>query len=92
MATIEQKIILIYTCLGIAVGPISNFFTFAASPYRNLAIALLLPLAIYFASLATLVKTIRQKKIRWLVHNSFMTFVLVWLVTWIFLYNIVPGI
>lgn len=90
MATIEQKIILIYTGLGVGVGLISNFFTHAASPYQNLATALLMPLAIYFISLTTLLKTIRQTKTKWLVYNSFVTFVLVWLIAWIFLYNVMP--
>lgn len=88
MMTIEQIIILIYACLGVGVGLISNFFTSTASPHQNLATALLVPLAVYFASLAFLLRTIQQKKKRWLVYNSFMTFILVWLVVWIFLFNI----
>jgi hypothetical protein len=86
--TVEQIVVLIYTALGVGGGLISNFFTSAASPYKTLVAALLVPLAVYFTSLALLLRTVQQKKKRWLVYNSFMTFALVWLVVWIFLFNI----
>lgn len=71
---------LIYTGLGIVAGFISNIF-------EDRLIAVLSALLIYMISYVILVLSARSKKRSWLMVNSLITFILVWLVVWIFLFN-----
>lgn len=80
---IEQKIVAAYSVIGLACGLISDYFTPA-----NLTFALLVPAAIYFATMLPLVKLVKEQKMRMLVSNSLITFFLVWIMVWVFLYNI----
>lgn len=77
----EQKLVLIYLLLGILSGIISNQFT--------LVPAVIIPLAIYFISLIFFTRIIKMhmKKSK-LFYESLFTFVLVWLVVWIFIFNL----
>lgn len=77
---LEQKLTIVYSIIGIASGFVSNFFT--------LLYAVSIPLVAYSISFVFLVRLIKHKKILWLLSNSFITFVLVWLVAWIFIYNL----
>lgn len=77
---LEQKLVIVYSFIGIASGFISNFFT--------LLYAVSIPLVVYAVSFVFLVRFCKHKKILWLISNSFITFVLVWLVAWIFIYNL----
>ena len=71
---------LVYVGLGIVAGFISNLF-------ENRLIAILSVLVIYMISYVILVLSARSKKRNWLLVNSLITFILVWLVVWIFLFN-----
>jgi Mn2+/Fe2+ NRAMP family transporter len=82
---IEQFIVLGYLFLGVSIGFVSNYFTKNNSA---LTFALTFPLFLYFVSLFPLLKFVRQKKKTWLFYNTFITFILVWLVVWILLYNL----
>lgn len=77
---LEQILALAYLVLGVASGFISNFL-------GNITLGLAVPLVIYAISFGILVKLISYKKKNWLVVNSLITFILVWLVVWIFLFN-----
>lgn len=78
---LEQKLISIFSLLGIVSGFISNYF-------RIFSLSLILPLVIYCLVFLILTKFIKEKKIKWMITNSLITFILVWLVVWIFLFNI----
>lgn len=75
-----QILTLIYIGLGIAAGYVSNFFD-------NRLLSVLISFLIYMISYVILIKLVPYKKRSWLVTNSLITFVLVWLVVWIFLFN-----
>jgi hypothetical protein len=53
----------------------------------DLILALVLPFAVYFASLLPLMTLAKEKK-SLLFYNSFITFILVWLTAWVLFYNI----
>ncbi len=84
---IEQKIVLAYFILGAAVAIVSNFFS-SLSPVNNLFVALLFPLAVYAVALFILIKTVRHKKMKSLMYNSFLSYFLIWIVIWVLLYNL----
>ncbi|MEM5854638.1 MAG: hypothetical protein QXG39_06980 [Candidatus Aenigmatarchaeota archaeon] len=78
---VEQKIVLIYMLLGMALG----FFT--ASFLDQAAIAFSLPFFIYFSSFPISI-LLKIKKFSFF-YLSFITFIMVWLTSWILLYNLV---
>ncbi|MFH1622977.1 MAG: hypothetical protein ABIA12_00440 [Candidatus Aenigmatarchaeota archaeon] len=80
---LEQKVVAAYSALGVASGVLSNYFE--AGP---LVYAVLLPLAAYAASAAVMFRLGRGQKRSQLLSNSLVTFLLVWAVVWIFLYNL----
>jgi hypothetical protein len=82
---VEQFITLGYLILGISLGILSNHLI--KNGY-NLSFALIFPLIAYFISLFPLFKVVKQKKKTWLFYNSFVTFILIWFLTWILLYNL----
>lgn len=80
---IDQKIVLIYLILGIILGYFSYYFSINS----NLLIALIFPFVIFCIALFPLFKLVREKKKKWLIWNSFITFVLVWILVWLTLFN-----
>jgi Mn2+/Fe2+ NRAMP family transporter len=78
---LERKLTLIYIFIGIASGFLSNLFS-------SLVYSIVLPVVIYLISFFLLTRFVKQKKISWLISNSLWVFVLVWLVAWIFVYNL----
>ena len=75
-----QILTLVYLGLGTIAGFISNIF-----PDRSIAV--LIAFLIYMVSYVVLIKVVSYKKRSWLVSNSLITFILVWLVIWILLFN-----
>ena len=77
----ERKLALIYFVLGIGMGILST--------YLSVMLSAGIGVALYLVSFF-LVKMYlgEQKKFLWYVLNTLLTFVLVWLVTWIFLFNL----
>jgi len=82
---IDKIIVALYLFLGIFFGYISNYFNKIMS---NLTLALLVPVLLYVVSQPILIKFVKEKKRTWLISNSFITFVLVWLIVWILLHNL----
>lgn len=77
----ERKLNLIYFVLGFATGIASN--------YLNGWIPLGLAVATYLISFALIKRNIlEKKKLSWYISNTLFTFLLVWIVTWIFVYNL----
>jgi len=81
--TIEQKIVFIYMIIGIVCGLVSSYFT-----ATNLSYALMLPVAIYAVATVPLLRMAREHKTSMVISNSLVTFLLVWILVWVFLYNI----
>ena len=76
---------LAYAGLGIVAGYISNMV-------ESRLVAVAAAFLVYIVSYVVLVKMVTYKKKGWLVGNTLITFILVWLVVWIFLFNTVkPG-
>jgi hypothetical protein len=84
---IDQKIVLIFFALGAVIALVSDFFS-SLYPEGGLFVAVLFPFAVYAVALSALLKTVRQKKIKSLVYNSFMSYFLIWAVIWILFYNL----
>ncbi|MBS3055734.1 MAG: hypothetical protein J4452_04585 [Candidatus Aenigmarchaeota archaeon] len=82
---IDQAIIAIYVLLGFGLGFFSNYFL---QIHSSLFLALGVPTLLYAATLLPLLKIVRQKKKKWLLSNSFVTFILVWILVWVTLYNL----
>jgi len=80
---LEQKIVAAYLLVGLVCGILSNYLASI-----NLAYALLVPLGIYFVTLVPLVKVVKERRFRMLISNSLVTFFLVWIMVWVFLYNL----
>lgn len=80
---VDQKIILVYLIVGIVLGCFSYYFSINS----NLILACLFPLAIFCLFLLPLFKLVREKKKKWLIWNSLVTFLLVWILVWLTLYN-----
>ena len=77
----ERKLTLIYFILGIGMGVLSV--------YLNAMISLGIGVVLYIISFFIVKVYLREnKKFAWYVMNTLLTFVLVWLVTWIFLFNL----
>jgi hypothetical protein len=80
---LEQKIVAAYLMVGLVCGILSNYLASI-----NLTYALLVPLGIYFVTLVPLVKVVKERRFRMLISNSLVTFFLVWVMAWVFLYNL----
>lgn len=76
-----RKLVSLFSVLGIIAGILSNYFS-------DLILSILIPLVILFISITTLIKIQKPKKKKALIYNSFITFVLIWLMVWILLYNL----
>lgn len=78
----EQKMGTISFALGVAMG----FFSYQVG---GGPVAWLVPIAVYVGSVFGLKKVFTEKKPKWIVTNSILTFLLVWVVSWIFILNAV---
>lgn len=74
-------IIIAFSSLGIFAGIVSNYLS-------DLTLSLLVPSIVYFLSVIAMIKFVKGKRKRWMIYNSFVTFILVWIVVWIFLFNL----
>ncbi len=74
----DQITVITFSALGVMAGIISNFFAGFLS--------FLIPSIVYFAACFLLIRSGKSKKTS-LILNSLVTFILVWLLVWIFLYN-----
>ena len=81
---LEQKLVLIYLVIGIVMGVLSNYL------YKNmgLAVGVITPFVDYAISIAAFLNIVKERKVKSVVINSFVTFILFWLVIWIFLFNV----
>jgi len=82
---IDQILVGAYFVLGILFGYVSNYFNKTLS---NLTLALLVPIIIFAVTQPILLIFIKQKKKTWVISNSLVTFIFVWLMVWILLHNI----
>jgi hypothetical protein len=80
---VEQKIVIVYTILGLISGFLTNYLFMAG---LGLIVAVSTPFAVYFISLSLLTAFVKKKTL--LFYNSFVTFLLVWLTIWILLYSL----
>jgi uncharacterized membrane protein (Fun14 family) len=77
----EQSTAILYTILGCIVGYISLLL-------NNFLYILVLLFGVYFATVIPLTKKITVNKlVRWLLSNTFLTYILVWLIVYILLSN-----
>ncbi|MBU5537535.1 MAG: hypothetical protein QW818_03475 [Candidatus Aenigmatarchaeota archaeon] len=77
----ERVLTLIYFILGVVMGILSN--------YLNLIFSLSAGVVLYIISFfITKMFVDRRKKFSWFVLNTLVTFVLIWFVTWIFVFNL----
>jgi len=79
---LEQKVVAVYSLLAVLSGYLSNLLSY------NSLYSFATPLIVYGITLAVSTKMVKKNKAKSLVSNSLITFVLVWLVVWTFLYNI----
>lgn len=77
----ERMLTVIYFVLGITMGILSNYL----STMLSVGIGVVLYIISFFAVKQFVAE---KKKFSWYVLNTLLTFVLVWLVTWIFLFNL----
>ena len=78
----EQSVVILYTILGIVVGYVSL-------QIKNFILLLALVLGVYFITVIPLSKKITVNKlVKWLLSNSFIVYILVWLMVYILLSNI----
>ncbi len=77
----DQVVVLVFLILGAVSGIISVNI-------KNTALAGLVPLAIFAAANLLLTKFIKSKRLKLIFLNSFATFFPVWLIVWIFLFNL----
>jgi uncharacterized membrane protein (Fun14 family) len=78
----EQTVVILYTILGIVVGYVSL-------QIKNFILLLVLVLGVYFITVIPLSKKITVNKlVKWLLSNSFIVYILVWLMVYILLSNI----
>lgn len=76
----ERKLTLIYFVLGIVMGLMSTYF--------DTLISVIIGAGVYAISFfASSLFIGEKKKFSWYMLNTLLTYVLVWLVTWIFLFN-----
>ncbi len=79
---LEQKLVAVFSLLGAMSGYVSNYLSYNEF-YPFVATGL-----IYGASLLVASAMSRKDKKNIVVSNSLITFLLVWIVVWTFLYNI----
>lgn len=80
----EQKMGMIFSAFGLAMGVLSaqigpGFLSYVA------------PVAAYAAMLFLAGRLFKEKKAKWLLTHSIMSFLLVWVVSWVIFFNIAGG-
>jgi len=78
---IERLVIILFTIAGVVGGIASDLLA-------DLILSAAIPLVVYVALLTVMLKFFEKKKRKWLIYNSLTTFILIWLVVWILLYNL----
>ncbi len=78
---IERLVIILFAALGSVGGIASNLFA-------DLIFSVVVPLVGYVGMLLATLRYGWRKKKKWLIQNSLITFILMWLVVWILLYNL----
>ena len=78
---IERLVIVSFTTLGIVCGVVSSWF-------GDLILGIIIPFIVYIVLSGIMLKFVKSKKKQWLISNSFITFVLMWLVVWISIFNL----
>lgn len=76
----EQIMTIIFTCFGIVMGFLSFFLG------KGL-FSKIIPLLLYAVSLFIFHKIYSNKKQKWIITNSIIPFILIWLITWVFIFN-----
>jgi uncharacterized membrane protein (Fun14 family) len=77
----EQSVNILYTILGAIVGYFSTYL-------KDFGLLLILVFGIYLASVFPLSKKVTVDKLgKWLLSNTFLTYILVWLIVYILLSN-----
>lgn len=82
MTNPDQTITLVFTAIGILAGAVSYYLS------NTVILALMSPVPIYATTLSILTRLVKEKKVKQMVYSSSVTFVLIWLLVWIFLYNL----
>lgn len=77
----EQKMAIVFSVLGVAMGALSSFL-------GMLAVSIVVPIAAYIAMVFAAGKMESGKKMKWVVTHSLPSFVLVWIIVWIFVFNL----
>jgi len=75
----ERIVILSFSILGVMVGILSS--------YLEALLAMPLAIFIYTMSILPSLKFFVGKKRKWVVQNSFITFILMWILVWVLLYT-----
>ena len=79
----EQKMGIIFSAFGLTMGLLSNFI------YGFFAIlAFVVPIVGYVAMVFGMGRLEKSKKIKWVVVNSLLVFLMMWIIVWIFVFNI----
>ena len=79
--TVERKLTFIYFVLGLGMGLLSI--------YLSSIISLVIGIAIYLITFFVTKRIIaKDKNFTWYLINTLLTFALVWLITWIFIFNL----
>lgn len=81
---LEQILAFIYTFLGAVTGYVSSIF-------NSLQFAVLTPIVIYIISFVFLLRFCKNKKLPWIISNSLIVFILIWLMVWILSCNLMEG-
>ena len=76
---VDKVVVLAFLFFGILSGLVSNHFI---KTQESLIFALIIPVIIYLIFLSIFKKLVKTKKFRWLIYNSLITFVLIWLLVW----------
>jgi hypothetical protein len=79
----EQKVGIMSTLLGAGMGGLSTFLGGGALGFGA-------PIAAYAAFVFGVAK-MENKKLKWGLTSSILTFLLVWILVWILSYNVVIG-
>jgi len=80
---LEQKIVALYTVIGVIAGTISNYLATTST-----LLAVVAAVVIYFGTSIPLMKGKDEKTRKKIAFNSGMTIFLVWATVWVFLYNL----